>query len=403
MTCDPNTLSILSSPLRSLTEQQLFITRTYLLCQWANRAGSAAPNAPTNPDITPDSGTPNITVTWTNPATPGTTNEVWRSTDGGTIYTLFSTVAGGVSTVADHGVQPANSIWYYKIRACNGTSCSAFTNPAGIAHSFTSPNVAAISLPFVVQSSGNFNATGLALLTSVSLPKLHSSLGNINISANPNLTSISLPVLSTVGLSLLLGANNLTGALSLPALVSTSSDVQAQSNPLMTSFSAPLLTSVGGNFTVASSGITTISVNSLATIGLTLQLQACAALTSISFPALTSVTGDTTFENCTALTSASFPVLVTAIANNIYDMRGDGCTILSSLSVPQVVWNNDTIEFSTDALNAASINQILARGVASGVTVCTFNLAGGTNAAPSGQGIADKATLIGLGNAVNTN
>ena len=31
------------------------------------------------------------------------------------------------------------------------------------------------------------------------------------------------------------------------------------------------------------------------------------------------------------------------------------------------------------------------------------NLAGGTNAAPSGSGLADKATLIGRGATVNTN
>jgi len=87
----------------------------------------------------------------------------------------------------------------------------------------------------------------------------------------------------------------------------------------------------------------------------------------------------------------------------VFQLQGDGCTVLASLSIPQLTITNDAIEFSTDALNAASINQILARGVASGVTACQFNLAGGTNAAPSGQGVADKATLILAGNTVNTN
>lgn len=44
MTCDPNTLSALSSKLRALTEQQLFIARTYLICQWSKNAGNMANN-----------------------------------------------------------------------------------------------------------------------------------------------------------------------------------------------------------------------------------------------------------------------------------------------------------------------------------------------------------------------
>lgn len=42
MTCDPNTLSLLTSCLRCLTDKQLFIARTYLLCQWANLARPVA-------------------------------------------------------------------------------------------------------------------------------------------------------------------------------------------------------------------------------------------------------------------------------------------------------------------------------------------------------------------------
>lgn len=44
MTCDPNTLSRLSSCLRCLTDAQLMLARTYLLCQWASREmGFAVP------------------------------------------------------------------------------------------------------------------------------------------------------------------------------------------------------------------------------------------------------------------------------------------------------------------------------------------------------------------------
>lgn len=40
MTCDPNTLSQLSSCLRCLTDAQLMQVKTSLLCRWLNVAGN---------------------------------------------------------------------------------------------------------------------------------------------------------------------------------------------------------------------------------------------------------------------------------------------------------------------------------------------------------------------------
>lgn len=64
-------------------------------------------------------------------------------------------------------------------------------------------------------------------------------------------------------------------------------------------------------------------------------------------------------------------------------------------------------EFRADgnALNVASINALLAAFVAANKTTGTrtLNLSGGTNAAPTGQGITDKATLVSRGWTVTTN
>lgn len=61
-----------------------------------------------------------------------------------------------------------------------------------------------------------------------------------------------------------------------------------------------------------------------------------------------------------------------------------------------VGWN-----FSGAAIT--NTNQILAEAVASGVSGGTLDLSGGTNAAPTGQGLIDKATLILAGWTVTTN
>jgi hypothetical protein len=65
------------------------------------------------------------------------------------------------------------------------------------------------------------------------------------------------------------------------------------------------------------------------------------------------------------------------------------------------------LDLSGNALSAASVNAILAWYAANyslGAAGDQFiDLSGGTNAAPSGQGLADKATLIANGWTVTTN
>lgn len=65
-----------------------------------------------------------------------------------------------------------------------------------------------------------------------------------------------------------------------------------------------------------------------------------------------------------------------------------------------------TLDLNTNALTTASVNAILADAVLAQPTITgavSLDLSGGTNGAPSGQGIADKATLNGLGWTVTTN
>ena len=411
MNCDPNTLSKAASCLFcGLSDYQLNLARIRTLCAWLGVAGGHAPGAPTNPDITDASQDVNVVVTWTNPSPAATTNEVWRSVDGGTNYFLFTTVAGNVSQAADNSIIPNNTIYYYKIRSCSGASCSAFTNPVGISNNFVSPNVASISFPFLVRAANAFTASGLAALTSVSLPKLRTVQNNFDLSNNTNLASISLPVLNFVGFALFLGSDKITGAFSLPALTTIGGDFQIQNNILMTSFSVPLLTSVGGNLVMSGlAALTSVTLTSLNDVGVgfangRLDFQNDDALASISFPALTQVFSEIDFNGCAILTSIQLPNLTNITGDNIFIVSGSTCPLLTTWNAPNwFVSDSFSIDLSANALNAASVNQVLARGVASGVLSCQFTLNGGTNAAPSGQGIVDKAALIVAGNTVNTN
>ena len=113
----------------------------------------------------------------------------------------------------------------------------------------------------------------------------------------------------------------------------------------------------------------------------------------------------------TSLTSLSLPNLVNAYCS--LDFSGN--TALTSFSFPkcnpQPYFYDGKYDIQTShtwngcALTEVSVNHILSRlalqvGWVGGSTV---DLAGGTNAAPTGQGLIDKATLIASGVTVTTN
>lgn len=129
------------------------------------------------------------------------------------------------------------------------------------------------------------------------------------------------------------------------------------------------------------------------------------ALTSLSLPLLIS---NGAGQKCqlnsnTALTSLSLPAFVTS--NDFFECKGN--TLLTTFSAPVWLPSIDAYsDFSANALSAASVNLILARHIAQehwGEDAEELRLEGGTNAAPTGQGIADKAALTLRGATVTTN
>lgn len=189
------------------------------------------------------------------------------------------------------------------------------------------------------------------------------------------------------------------------------------------------------------SGFITLWDNSVALQGITnltllnstfqeaLYIDSAEELQTLSIPNLTACvdTAEFTVSNCDVLTSISAPNLLTVDGNG-FSISGNQaltsvtltsfihgavgravsiqqCPLLTSLSLPALVpVNGATHNFVGNGLDAASVNGLLARFVANAAYVSgTIGLNGGTNSAPTGQGIADVATLTGRGVLVNTN
>lgn len=126
-------------------------------------------------------------------------------------------------------------------------------------------------------------------------------------------------------------------------------------------------------------------------------ITACTSLLTVSFPNLTSMPGPCKIKTNFALTSIALPALVNADSGGYGGFDIQQNTLLTTINIPLYVpQNGNYFNGSACALTASSVNLILARHVANaGYASGGINLSGGTNAAPTGQGIADKATLNG--------
>jgi hypothetical protein len=212
-----------------------------------------------------------------------------------------------------------------------------------------------------------------ATVESLNFPKLELVTATFTIGlTQPTLQEINLPSLKSGSFNIS-SCPNLNFTLNIPNLTH-SNNFQFSSVSGLRNIDCPLLTGSSVNF-----------FN-------------CPQLESMSFNSLVRAANFSVTR--TATTSINIPSLV-SVTNNISANSNPNLTTVNLNSfVPS---NSRTYTFSGCALNVASVNHILARGVAANVTGAIFNLNGGTSAAPNGQGIIDKAILTGLNNTVRTN
>jgi hypothetical protein len=216
-------------------------------------------------------------------------------------------------------------------------------------------------------------------LQSISAPDMVSIAGNLDLSSDTSLASFSFPVLASTGPNLRINNTALVN-LVFPLLVTVGDSFDVHDNALLETISVPELvaTTIGFFNAYNLPSLTSVSCPKLATCGQGFNVLNDPLLASISAPLLVDCGAYIQCFDNPALTSISFPVVVPP----------NGCTV----------------DIHNCALPAASVNHVLARCVANAAFVSgVVNVSGGTNAAPTGQGILDKATLIGRGVTVNTN
>lgn len=221
----------------------------------------------------------------------------------------------------------------------------------------------------------------------------------------PNLTNVIDRILITPGISnsfQLLDFPNLETVnrfyinisslrvLNVPKLSFVKNGFLFYDNSVISALTFPSLITLGDNpyneaFTIEScSDILTINLSNLTTVIGSFQINDLSSLTTLNTSSLESVQGSIIIRNC-------------AILNTI-DLSN-----LNTFNPP----SEPTFDVSNNGLTETCINALLAKLVeiaAPDITVdWMIKMEGGTNAAPSGQGILDVATLESKGCTVTTN
>ena len=273
--------------------------------------------------------------------------------------------------------------------------------------SFTSPNLYSLEFPELV-AFGGMPSISSAVITNFSCPKLRfisvagpawtlpSSLTKLELSnlevvigsaasvitlSPPGLRDFSLPALTAASFALS-GAN--VGRIDLPSLEMIPNSAGFYNCWSLTNFNAPKLRDSGGGL-VVNSGTN---------------------LLSITLPALTN--GPFNFSSLSKLTNISCPAMISSGGVTL-----TGCSNLTSLAVGSIgsLKSSGNMTLPGTALDQSTVNYLLALLVSldgsNGTTLWgtgkTLSIGGGTSAAPSGQGITDKATLQARGATVTTN
>lgn len=231
-------------------------------------------------------------------------------------------------------------------------------NPAG-AYDFSGDPW--VSIAFLDILSGVDITCGNVTLTSVTITNCTSFLNFI--ASNSSLTSIDLDgITSIVPGGLRLDGGNLITTITATSLVSVAGEIRVEGN-LLTALSLPALQTVGGNLSGQNNP-------SLITVSLPALLPSSSCGPGASF----------FFASDAALTTITLPAAWPFIDGTLLSLSG--CALL-----------------------AATVNAILisAAAVSPPLVASSIELNLGTNAAPTGAGIAAKAALILAGNSVVTN
>ena len=193
-----------------------------------------------------------------------------------------------------------------------------------------------------------------------------------------------------------------SGDLDISTLILSLSDLYFDDSSAITSIDLRNLKRVFGAFVASASPLlVSINIESLESVLGYFDISSCGNLLDLDIPLLTQVTGNFICSICPLLENLNIPQLSFLGGN----FQTDSCDALANITFSAGLFfaNGTNIALDNCALPTSIVNTVLAKCVASGVTTCLISLDGQTpSAPPSGQGITDKATLIGNGNSVTT-
>jgi hypothetical protein len=253
------------------------------------------------------------------------------------------------------------------------------------------PRLLTISFDDLAGTSGNFSPTTMASLTALRA----NAMVSVGITFSPSVMA-SLTVLET------------------NAMVSVGGNYSPSTMASLTALRANAMVSVGGSYAPATmASLTVLEANAMVSVGSYFGPSTMASLTVLSYPSLACI--GTTFSpsNMESLTTVDLPAMVnygTTIAIPSASMGNVNSVVLGTVGTLKSI-GGATITLSGLKLDATSVNALLAllvsldgtNGTTEWGTGKTLLINGGTNAAPSGQGATDKATLQARGATITTN
>lgn len=301
------------------------------------------PAAPTALTMTAASTQTSQVLTWTNPIPAGTTNEIWQSINGGA-FALLASISGALSTYTAVYSIVANQYVSYKVKACNGISCSAFTSQVDASYNLV-PSIAAVSYPTLIRAFGFIDMTGSGIATSFSAPLLKSITGAIDGTACA-ITTVNLTSLQTATGAISF-AGTLLGSVSLPALISCGG-LEFSTNPNLATFTASSLVTNNGTVDFADcTSLTSCNLASLAGGVTTFNANNCPLCTTLTVTSLTGTSGDFNV-GASGMVTLSLPVY-THCGGNFY-AGGNGSLVTLSIGVLATVTGDFSINGSSSVL-----------------------------------------------------
>lgn len=213
-----------------------------------------------------------------------------------------------------------------------------------------------------------------------------------------------------------------TSRIFFPNLTGAAPELTVNNSNALLEFSAPILIQAGTIGFNTDASLTTLVFTSLE-VADSFVVSTCEALTSVGFGTLTVVNDTLSINDSPLLTTLSLPALTAIGVGFAVVSTGITSLSLSALTTPlpasttvtgnaslvsfamngQSLQDGGSYDFSGNALNQASVDLVLHAGITGAMTSGLIDLTGGTNAAPSVAGQADKAALILAGVTVNTN